>query len=98
MRYKHPDADVSKELSEVLKGEAKADLSEDFRFAAATASFALLLRDSPHKGVMTYAGVLEEAHGCIGPDPNNHRKGFIELVKKAKSLTTTPRAQGPAVN
>jgi Ca-activated chloride channel family protein len=98
MRYKHPDADVSKELSEVLKGEAKKELSDDFRFAAATASFALLLRDSPHNGVMTYSGVLEEAQGCVGPDPNGHRKGFIALVKKAKSLTTTPKVQGAAVN
>lgn len=98
MRYKHPDAETSKELSKALSGEVRKDLSEDFRFAAATASFAQLLRDSPHKGAMTYAGVLEEAQGCVGTDPNGHRKSFLELVKRANALTTKPKVTGAAVN
>lgn len=96
MRYKHPEQEKSQELSQPLLGDAlKQGLSDDFRFAAAVASFALLLRDSPHKGAMTYAGVLEEASGCVGPDPNGHRKGFLELVKRAHEATTKPKVQGP---
>lgn len=84
MRYKHPDAETSKELSAPLAAAALGkELSDDFRFAASAASFGMLLRDSKYKGVMTYAGVLEEAAGCVGKDANGHRKEFLGLVKKA---------------
>jgi Ca-activated chloride channel family protein len=96
MRYKHPEAETSKELAQPLKGEAQVkDLSDDFRFAAAAASFAMLLRESQFRGAMTYAGVLEEAQGCLGKDPGGHRKEFLELVKRADSLRVQPRAAGP---
>lgn len=86
MRYKHPEAETSKELSQPLKGEPAKELSDDFRFAAAAASFGMLLRDSKYRGAMTYAGVLEEAKGSVGADPNGHRKQFLELVAAAKRL------------
>lgn len=96
MRYKQPDADVSKELAKVLPGKALgADLSGDFRFAAAAASFGMILRDSQYRGAMTYAGVLEEAQGCVGADPNGHRKEFLKLVTKAKELATPPAPPAP---
>ncbi|MDY3563696.1 VWA domain-containing protein [Gemmata sp. JC673] len=91
MRYKHPDADVSKELTAAHKGAVTRELSDDFRFAAAVASFGMLLRDSKYKGAMTYAGVLEEAQGALGADPNNHRKQFLELVRRAKELASDPK-------
>ena len=51
MRYKHPEADASKELAKPLAGKASAqDLSDDFRFAAAAASFGMILRDSQYRG------------------------------------------------
>ncbi len=93
MRYKHPEAETSKELSTPLKGEPAKELSDDFRFAAAAASFGMLLRDSKYRGAMTYAGVLEEAKGAIGADPNGHRKQFLELVTTAKRLNDS--AGGP---
>ena len=33
----------------------------------------MLLRESKFRGAMTYDGVLEEAKGCIGADPNGYR-------------------------
>lgn len=88
MRYKHPEAEVSKELSKPLSGKALGqELSDDFRFAAAAASFGMILRDSQFRGGMTYAGVLEEAQGCVKNDPGGHRKEFLELVKRARDLT-----------
>ncbi|MFO0824707.1 MAG: VWA domain-containing protein [Gemmataceae bacterium] len=93
MRYKQPEGETSKELSKVLPGKALgADLSDDFRFAAAVASFGMILRDSQFRGAMTYAGVLEEAQGCIGADPNGYRKEFLKLVQKAKDLSQKPAA------
>jgi len=91
MRYKHPEAETSKELAQVLKGEVAKELSDDFRFAAAAASFGMILRDSKYRGAMSYAGVLEEAKGCLGADPNGHRKQFLELVEAARNL----KAQAP---
>jgi Ca-activated chloride channel family protein len=97
MRYKHPEAEVSKELSRPLAGKALGqELSDDFRFAAAAASFGMMMRDSPHRGLMTYAGVLEEAQGCVGKDPGGHRKEFLELVKAAQELTRPRPAGRPA--
>jgi Ca-activated chloride channel homolog len=93
MRYKHPEAQTSKELSQPLKGEVAKDLSDDFRFAASVASFGMILRDSQFRGAMTYAGILEEAKGHIGADPNGHRKQFVELVAVAKRLNTN--SNGP---
>ncbi|HEY1192121.1 MAG TPA: VWA domain-containing protein [Gemmata sp.] len=95
MRYKHPDADTSKELAQPHKGAVAKELSDDFRFAAAVASFGMLLRDSKFRGAMTYAGVLEEAQGCIGADPNRHRRQFLELVKRAKDLTKDKNQPAP---
>ena len=86
MRYKQPEGETSKELAKPLAGAVGKELSDDFRWAAAVASFAQLLRDSPHKGGMTYAGVLEEAAGAVGPDPNGHRKEFLGVVRKAAGL------------
>ncbi len=96
MRYKHPEADTSKELSKPLKGDvAVKDLSDDFRFAAAAASFGMLLRDSEFKGGMTYAGVIEEAQGAVGKDPGGHRAAFLELAKKAQDVAK-PKAPAAA--
>ncbi|WP_246524426.1 vWA domain-containing protein [Gemmata palustris] len=95
MRYKQPEADASKELAKLHTGEVAKDLSDDFRFAATAASFGMLLRDSKFRGVMTYAGVLEEAQGCIGVDPNGHRKQFAELVALAKELALKEKNPDP---
>jgi len=96
MRYKHPEAEVSKELSKPLPGKALGqDLSDDFRFAAAAASFGMILRDSQFRGGMTYAGVLEEAQGCVKNDPGGHKKEFLELVKRARDLAA-PKVTAPS--
>src|SRR5262249_24439959 len=88
MRYKHREAETSKELSQALPGKALGqELSDDFRFAAAVAGFGMLPRQSEYRGAMTYAGVIEEAQGCLKNDPGGHRKEFLELAKKAKELT-----------
>jgi Ca-activated chloride channel family protein len=95
MRYKHPDEDTSKELAQPFKGGVAKDLSAEFRFAAAVASFGMILRDSKFRGGMTYAGVLEEAQGCLGADANGHRKKFLDLVKAAKGLHDAAQGANP---
>ncbi len=93
MRYKQPDADVSKELAKPLPAEALgAGLSDDFRFAAAVAVFGMVLQDSKWRGAMTYAGVLDEAKKAVGKDAGGHRKEFLKLVGRARDLSAKPAA------
>jgi Ca-activated chloride channel family protein len=99
MRYKHPEADASKELSKPLPGKALGqELSDDFRFAAAAASAGMILMDSQYRGATTYAGVLEEAQKCLGKDPGGHRKEFLKLVKTAMNLSAPKSTGTPATS
>jgi Ca-activated chloride channel family protein len=92
MRHKKPDGDKStlRELpvSDVTKGYEQA--SEDFRFSASVASFAMLLRDSAYKGNANYAVTLELAEAAKKHDPGGYRAEFIDMVKKAKALSGKP--------
>ena len=88
LRYKEPDGDVSKPLNfgVVDTSAAYANASADFKFAAAVASFGMLLRDSPHKGEATFAAVRELAEASRGADPSGYRAEFLELVRRAQQL------------
>ncbi|MDA2933005.1 VWA domain-containing protein [Acidobacteria bacterium AH-259-D05] len=88
LRYKDPDGETSKLLQFAVRdsGKAYSQASEDFKFAAAVASFGMLLRESPHKGNTTLESVLELAEEGKGTDPHGYRTQFLELVKKAKPL------------
>src|SRR5262249_4764300 len=60
LRFKRPDQDRS-ELREAFATDEQvgfAGASDDFKFASAVAGFGMLLRGSPYKGSLTYAGVL----------------------------------------
>jgi Ca-activated chloride channel family protein len=88
LRYKEPDAEKSQLLAQVLAGPAQklADTTADFRFAAAVASFGLLLRESPYRGDATHAGVRAWAREGRGADPGGHRGRFLELIDAAEQL------------
>jgi Ca-activated chloride channel homolog len=88
LRYKRPDADASKllKLGVVDKGASFAAASADLKFAAAVAGFGMLLRDSPHKGSLTYAGVLELAEPGLAHDPSGYRREFTQVVRQAEAI------------
>jgi Ca-activated chloride channel family protein len=88
LRYKRPDGDTSAEVKfpGVDQGKKYAQASDDFRFAAAAASFAMILRDSPYKGNATLASVEELAKAAKGADREGYRAEFLTLVAKAKDL------------
>lgn len=97
MRYKHTESESSKEVAEVLPAAAMGEpMTEVFRFAAAVAQFGILLRDSPYKGTVTYAGVLAEAGAAVGVDPSEHRREFLDLVRTAARLAKPRRDDGAA--
>jgi Ca-activated chloride channel family protein len=89
MRFKQPDGDTSSKLEFPARDEGKrfGQASKDFRFAAAAAAFGMLLRDSQHKGNVTYAGVLEIATESATGDTSGYRDEFLKMVAKAKELT-----------
>lgn len=89
MRHKKPDSDTSteRELPVTDPGKGYAEASEDFRFAAAVASFAMLLRDSQYKGQATFALTQELAEAAKKHDPSGYRAEFLELVRLAKNLS-----------
>lgn len=88
LRYKQPEGTTSKliERGVIDEGLDFARASDDLKFASAVAGFGMLLRDSPHKGSLTYSAVTELATPTLAHDPSGYRKEFIELVKKAQSL------------
>ncbi len=46
----------------------------------------MLLRDSQHRGTLTYDAVLEIAQEGRGEDRHGYRAAFLEIAKRAKSI------------
>jgi len=88
LRYKKPDGDKSELIERAVVDDGKqfANASADFKFAAAVAEFGVLLRDSEFKGNASLGAVLEWAQEGKGSDANGYRAGFLELVRKARTL------------
>lgn len=85
-RYKEPDGDKSRLISEVVKNEV-ARPSENLNWTMAVTGFGMLLRDSQFKGDVTYASVLELAKSAKGEDEFGYRREFIDLVDIAKGIS-----------
>ena len=60
--------------------------SSDLRFAAAVASFGMILRELPHKRSSSFDSVLSIAEGSRGEDRDGYRNEFIRLVRTAQHL------------
>ncbi len=90
LRYKAPDGTVSERLTVPLRDNVAAEvpMSSDWRFAAATAAFGMLLRHSPHLGGATYEMVLAlgESSQDGASDPQGRRVEFLRLVRTAASI------------
>ncbi len=89
-RYKKPEENTSRLIEKpiLFNPVVLSASSDDFRFSAAVAAFALILSDSDYKGAASYGLVLELAEKSIGPDREWYRKEFIGLVKMAEWLDT----------
>jgi Ca-activated chloride channel family protein len=89
LRYQPPAGGKSTLLTFPLKdsGQRFTAASPEFQFAAAVASFGMLLRDSKYKGNATYAAVLETATAAKGKDPHGLRQEFLRMVEAAQALS-----------
>ena len=87
-RYKAPDGNQSKLIVHSVNNDSIPfkNVSDNFRFAASIAGFAMLLRDSEYKGNAKFSTILQIAKSSLGKDEEGYRKEFISLVKKANEL------------
>jgi Ca-activated chloride channel family protein len=84
-RYKLPKKDKSRLLEKQVFVKDIGQHTRNFNFSAAAAGFAMLLRNSEHKGNLTYDKVLTLAQASVGKDEDGLRHEFVELVKKVKA-------------
>jgi Ca-activated chloride channel homolog len=89
LRWKLPEASESTGREVPVRDATTtcAQASDDFRFAAAVASFGMLLRGSPHGGCASFDQVVDLGAGALGQDPNGWRAEFVDLARKAKALS-----------
>ena len=73
IRYKDPDGDTSRLMTQVIGTSTQRVPSHNFQVASSVAQLGMLLRDSPHKGNATYEAIERIEVG-----------DFAELVRMAK--------------
>jgi Ca-activated chloride channel family protein len=88
LRYKQPNANESDriELPVTDAGVQFDSAPTDFRFASATAAFAMLLRNSQFAGSASFEMVQQIAEAAAGGA--SERTEFVSLVVGAKTLST----------
>jgi Ca-activated chloride channel homolog len=88
LRHKAPEGETASEQEFVAtdSGARFGEASVDFRWSAAVASFGMVLRDSPYKGMATLPMVKELAESAKGADAAGYRAEFVGLVQKAAVL------------
>jgi Ca-activated chloride channel family protein len=88
LRYKQPAGNTSQLLEQAVgyAGKNKLHTSDNYRFAAAVASFGMLLRNSEFKQHASYTSVLQLAKTAVGKDAEGYRKEFVQLVKSAADI------------
>ena len=92
IRYKAPTGGASKLSSFPVAASAAAwtNASVDWKLAAATAEFGMLLRDSKNRGTATWASATLLAEQGRGDDPHGYRAELASLIAKAQRLKVKP--------
>ncbi|HEY0464984.1 MAG TPA: VWA domain-containing protein [Polyangiaceae bacterium] len=94
IRYKQPSSDTSSKFSRVVidTGLPLEQTSADFRFSAAVAEAALVLRGAPDSPAASLEAARNLAQGALGSDVTGDRHEFISLLAKARALAPTTAA------
>jgi Ca-activated chloride channel family protein len=91
IRHKKPEAiKATEDAFPILDAHVRSDFaqsSKDFQFAASVATFAELLRHSPHVTDVNYDWVSEVAAAAAGPQ-QVARQEFLTLVRQANALSS----------
>jgi len=86
VRYKQPDGDQSRLLTQPVLATSAGSASRDFQFQAAVAEFGLLLRNSDFKGRSALDHVIAAAREARGPDENGYRAEFVKLAEAVRGI------------
>jgi Ca-activated chloride channel homolog len=88
LRYKKPGGLFSRkrEFPLVDGGRQFAEASNEFKFAAAVASFGMILRNSPHRGNATLTDIVEWIPRTDRASAASRRGEFVALVNVARQL------------
>ncbi|MCF8360058.1 MAG: DUF3520 domain-containing protein [Prolixibacteraceae bacterium] len=88
IRYKVPGEQKSRLFSHAVKSDEKdpADISTNYKLAAAVAQFGMLLRDSEYKGSSSFDNTIELAKQAKETDEEGYVAELINLIKTAKAL------------
>jgi Ca-activated chloride channel family protein len=92
IRYKLPNEDVSKLITRpVANADVVSDFNRlpiDYRFAAAVAGSAQLLRHDPYIKSFDYGRAIEIAQGARGDDEFGYRNEFVQLLRAAQTAAS----------
>ncbi len=94
LRYKLPQDSTSQLITQTIQDDdLRTDQipSTNLRFAAAVATFGMLLRDSEYKGDASYDLVMKLASQGKGEDQEGYRGEFIRLVEQSRGLLNSTR-------
>ncbi|HEU0030538.1 MAG TPA: von Willebrand factor type A domain-containing protein [Kofleriaceae bacterium] len=88
IRYKAPSESKSKLLSRAVQNQQVelAKTSIDYRWATAIAGFGMMLRDSQHRGNLSWKQVETLAEGSLGKDAEGYRAEALKLIRIASKL------------
>ena len=88
MRYKIDGNEVASQLDKIISVGQPQINTKDFNFGLAVAAFAQKLRNSEYSKDLTYEEILKLADENISDDKDGYKAEFIEMIKKAISLST----------
>ncbi|MDZ8140219.1 MAG: von Willebrand factor type A domain-containing protein [Nostoc sp. DedQUE04] len=89
LRYKSPQDSTSQLITQTIQDDdLRTDPSTNLKFAAAVATFGMVLRDSEYKGDANYDLVMKLATQGKGEDQEGYRGEFIRLVEQSRGLIT----------
>ena len=88
LRYKAPNETESQLITQIVKTEdiTPKEPSNNWAFASAVAEFAMVIRDSKHKGTASFNSALERAKKARGKDEHGYRAEFVHLIESANLL------------
>jgi Ca-activated chloride channel family protein len=93
VRYKQPDGDTSRLLSQPVLAADNRQPSVDFRFQAAVAEFGLLLRHSDFRAKADLGHVIAAARDALGKDDGGYRAEFVRLAEAVRGIGLARRNQ-----
>ncbi|MGH7522467.1 MAG: YfbK domain-containing protein [Gemmatimonadales bacterium] len=86
VRYKAPDGDESRLITQAVRSGARTAPSLDFQFQAAVAEFGLLLRNSDFRGTAHVGHVITAAREARGTDREGYRAEFVRLAEAVRGI------------